>query len=523
MWHRRMKQKKMPKTLYLFNQKLPFWVDPAQVFTELFAKQDYSFWLDSSMPAKNLARFSFIGAIGMDTSSKIALSSTLSRLIDYSVHKQQVRCQYLHQPAKHSPGCHNTKQQNIFDFLQRALAETEHQVLGDPLPFAFDCGFVGYLGYELKGDLTGNRAHQNPLPDACFIQTDRAIVFDHLKHQVYLLCLLAEPEQTTATSWFKQMRHRLDLLAQTPQPKRQLGIHKLAPGHNKSIAEDLTQTKANYLQDIHTCQQKIRAGESYEICLTNRLRSETHTEPLDYYLRLRQENPTPYAAFFRFANTAIACFSPERFLQISQQKNGKYRAESKPIKGTIRRDSHPDEDQYLRNQLKHSTKDRAENLMIVDLVRNDLGMVCTPGSVRVDKLMAIETYAKVHHMVSTISGVLKSEQDSIDCIKALFPAGSMTGAPKIRTMEIVDQLESGARGVYAGALGYIGFNGMVDLNVVIRTAVFQKYNQQPHQQPHKPYQVSINSGGAITVLSDAKQEFDELILKISALWKGLYT
>ena len=513
----------MPKTLYLFTKKLPFWVDPAHVFTELFAKQDYSFWLDSAMPAKDLARFSFMGAIGTDTSSKIALSGKLSRLIDYSVHNQQVRCQYPHQPTKHPPRCHNTKQQNLFDFLQHRLAETTHQLLGDPVPFAFDCGFVGYLGYELKGDLTGNSAHQSQMPDACFIQTDRAIAFDHLERQVYLLCLLAEPEQTTATSWFKQMRDRLYLLTKTPQPKRQLGIDKSASGQNKSIAEDLTQTKANYLQDIHTCQQKIRAGESYEICLTNRLRLETHTEPLDYYLRLRQEHPAPYAAFFRFADTAIACFSPERFLQISQQKNGKHRAESKPIKGTIKRGTHPDEDEHLRNQLKHSTKDRAENLMIVDLVRNDLGMVCTPGSIHVDKLMAIETYTKVHHMVSTISGVLKPEQDSIDCIKALFPAGSMTGAPKIRTMEIIDQLEPDARGIYAGALGYIGFNGLVDLNVVIRTAVFQKYNQQPHQQPHKPYQVSINSGGAITVLSDAKQEFDELILKISALWKELYT
>ncbi len=259
----------------------------------------------------------------------------------------------------------------------------------------------------------------------------------------------------------------------------------------------LRRSHRRYLEDIAVCQRRLREGETYEVCLTNKIVAEGAPEPLPLYRALRRVNPSPFSAFLRFGEAAVLSSSPERFLRIDRQRW----AEAKPIKGTSRRDEDPAEDARLAARLGASEKDRAENLMVTDLLRNDLGAVCEVGTVEVPSLMAVETHGTVHHLVSTVRGRLRADVEPAGCIRACFPGGSMTGAPKKRTMEIIDELEGEARGVYSGAIGYLGLGGGCDLSVAIRTIVCDGET------------TTIGIGGAIVAQSDPEDEYRESLLK----------
>lgn len=260
--------------------------------------------------------------------------------------------------------------------------------------------------------------------------------------------------------------------------------------------------QGQYEEAVRACQREITEGETYEACLTGKLTAPVTPDPLVLYSCLRARNKAPYAALVRLGPaSALCCSSPERFLSVSSSGV----IESRPIKGTRPRGVDEAEDNEIRAELRACVKDVAENLMVVDLVRSDLSRVCLPGSVHVPKLFSVETYATVHQMVTVVRGKLQEGACAVAAVEHTFPMGSMTGAPKTRTVQILEEIEGGARGVYSGTLGYFSVNGAADLAVIIRTA---------HVTPQG---VTVGAGGAITILSDPSEEWREMLLKARAV------
>jgi para-aminobenzoate synthetase len=465
---------------FLKTRKLEFFPDTEQAFVHIYGKAAEAFWLDSSLVKPGLSRFSFMGG-GLGANGQ---------LVSYSVQTQELKVV--------TSTSQTFRRQSIFEYLNEEIGN--RSCSAENLPFDFNCGFVGYFGYELKAECGSTLAHPSALPDAIFLLADRMIVFDHEEKTTYLLYLSKQNEVEQADVWFELLEQQLRSLS----PLSPLEVSS-SQDYCEPINFRLSRSFQTYMSDIESCLGEIVNGESYEVCITNDLLAEPGVDALQLYRHLRSTNPAPYAAFLRFGDLAVACSSPERFLCIDRERV----VETKPIKGTLHRGQSAEEDDHLREQLRNSPKDRAENLMIVDLVRNDLGRVCNVGSIHVFKLMDVESYATVHQLVSTIRGVLRPELAAIDCIRAAFPGGSMTGAPKIRTMEIIDRLEQKARGIYSGAIGYLSLNGTADLNIVIRTAVINCGK------------VSIGVGGAIVSLSEPQSEFNEMLLKGSVLMNAI--
>ncbi|MDK6241177.1 aminodeoxychorismate synthase component I [Winkia sp. UMB10116] len=324
------------------------------------------------------------------------------------------------------------------------------------VPCAFALGMVGYLTYEGK-------AH--------FISVDKCLAISP-NGEVWALGY--EPWQVnTAASPVSALA-----LPDTPRTFRF--------------------SREQYLAKIAQAQEEIAKGNAYELCLTNSISFPALGDPYRYYLHLRSKYPAPFASFLRFGGRAVLSTSPERFLSLSSSGV----LEAKPIKGTRPRGHTPAEDEALRDDLATSVKDRAENLMICDLLRNDLGRVAVPGSVEVPVVCGIESFSYVHQMVSTIRARKRGDVSALDCIRAAFPGGSMTGAPKERSMRILERLEEGhLRGIYSGAIGYISLSGAMDLSITIRTALIEGGK------------ASYGCGGAITRLSDPQEEWEEILTK----------
>jgi para-aminobenzoate synthetase len=437
--------------------------DPERAFVHIYGGSPNAFWLDSSAAGER-GRFSFIG----DSEGPLAA------VVTYDVGAGEIRIE--------RGGAVEVRTESVFDYLGRELERL--RPLSAELPFDFDCGFAGYLGYELKAECDGAATHTASTPDAAFVLADRMVAFDHREQHTYLLSL------TAADPWVEETEQRLALLPPLEEPRADAVPVTLAP----------RRSQRRYRDDIDACKRYLNAGHSYEICLTNTLEAESDAEPLALYRALRRANPAPFSAYLRFGDLAVLSSSPERFLAVDRGGN----AETRPIKGTSRRAAAPAEDARLAAALRDGEKSRAENVTIVDLMRNDLGRVCRVGSVEVPELMEVETYETVHQLVSGVRGQLRPELGPIDGVRACFPPGSMTGAPKRRTMEIVDELEGAARGVYSGAIGYFGAGGGCDLSVAIRTIVIEAGK------------ATIGAGGAIVVDSDPEEELEEMLLKARA-------
>jgi para-aminobenzoate synthetase len=461
------------------HRTLATWCDPEAAFVALYGDREHAVWLDSSRAEPGLARFSFIGAP----------DGPFSRIVRYDVATQALTID--------SATGREERRESVLDYCERELERLSADA--PELPFDFTCGFAGYLGYELKAECGGELARRSPLPDAALVFCDRLVAFDHDERRVHLVALGDATGAAGAAEWLAATERELEALARRPPPEPP------APPAPGALSFAAREGRDAYLANIDACKREIFEGESYEVCLTTELHSDGAIDPLAAYRVLRARNPAPYSALLRLGDVSVLSSSPERFLHVGRGRV----VESKPIKGTDARAADPAEDMWRAAALREDDKSRAENLMIVDLVRNDLGRVCALGTVEVPALMSVESYATVHQLVTTVRGRLRDDATAIDCIRAAFPGGSMTGAPKLRTMEIIDRLEQRPRGVYSGALGFLSVNGTADLSIVIRTLVASHHGLQ------------IGSGGAIVAASDPDAEHDEMLLKARAVLEAV--
>ncbi|MEY2737390.1 MAG: hypothetical protein RL683_508 [Actinomycetota bacterium] len=367
-----------------------------------------------------------------------------------------------------------------------AIAELGAQLDSYPevdLPFAFRPGLVGIVNFD----------------DALstMLRVGSALVFDHDRKTLYFIA--KTDSDAKFKNWLDAALLRIGLIGGeqlkylhgTKAPQ----ITEVIPRHSD----------AEYLELIERVKSHIAAGDVYQLCLTNELELVGSADPLSVFLSLRSENPAPYASFMKIDGRVLVSSSPEQFLKV--ERSG--RVSSKPIKGTRRRDSDPAVDSEIAKELEENIKERAENLMIVDLMRNDLSRVCDPDSVTVEKLFDVESYQTVHQLVSTVSGQLLPEFSALNALEAAFPGGSMTGAPKPKAVELIALLEAGPRGIYSGVAGYIGDDGSAEFGMVIRSLVFEGEK------------ITLGVGGGITIDSDAEAELAETKLKAQALLRAL--
>lgn len=470
----------------LVSRELAQPVDTQTAFSRLFAEEEYSFWLDSSRRTDRLGRYSFLGMP----------AGRHAEVLSYRVGTHAIN-------VLHDGKWRREPTQDIFATLRARLARRVRTADID-LSFPLLSGYVGYLGYEVRDDCGSQSRHRSPVPDAVWITADRMVVTDHDTGRSWICAARDVDDPGSADEWLDRAQRLLDERMSDGVPwTDDVGVHAPRPWTG-DLSPWAVRAESTYLADIAECQRELRLGNSYEICLTNAFDLPFSGDPLAFYRRLRVLNPAPYSAYLRLGDLAIASSSPERFLSVDGGV-----AESRPIKGTAPRESDPERDEQIRNELATDPKTVAENLMIADLLRNDLGSVSEIGSVTVPELMRVETYATLHQLVTTVQSRLKPGVTAVDCAQACFPGGSMTGAPKERTMDIIDRLEGRARGPYSGALGYFSDSGECDLSIVIRTAVIHAGR------------LILGAGGAIVLDSESRAEHDEMLLKAYACLRAL--
>ncbi len=457
--------------------------DPLALFHH-FSETAGSIWLDSSKYDPTLGRYSFIGL-----SPFLWLTSKNGQVI-LSEEKQR----------------HPTILENAcpFNLLQKQLARFPLETLTDLPPF--QTGAAGLFSYDLVHHLENipdfNKDDMGFF-DMAIGFYDLILAFDHLLNKTYIFSSGYPELDLTARKQRAQNRRdwlltEIAHLSPPPEPS----CVKL---NAQLIVSNFSQ--ADYIKAVEKTQGYILAGDIFEGTVSQRFKASLPDglSPYDLYLRLRKINPAPFSGYFNLdTHQIIASASPERFLKLNHTL-----VETRPIKGTRPRGKNPQEDKALLNELKASEKDRAENIMIVDLMRNDLSRVCLPHSVKVPQLCEIETYPSVHHLVSVVQGKLQPDLGPIDLLRATFPGGSITGAPKIRAMSIISEIEPTSRGPYTGNLGYIGFDGQLDLSILIRSFCL------------KDKQVTFQVGGAVVLDSEPAAEYAETLVKAKSLMAAL--
>lgn len=443
-------------------RELPFYKEAADIF-ELYKERELAVFLDSALE-NSLGQYSIIG------------------LFPYLILKEE-------------NGIFSRNGRAEEGTLEDALKETLACLREDnPTKLPLAAGAIGYFSYDY-GRKFESIATRHPekmnMPEAMFAFYDLLILEDKKEKKLYLT---ARGETREAEALLDQVQEEISRCPEAIRP----------PKWDRQAAFTPNFEKEEYKKAIDQMISYIVEGDIYIANMTQQLTVRSNRKPYDVYRYLRTHNPAPFAGYFNCGGFQIVGASPERFLQV---KGG--RVETRPIKGTRKRGATPQEDEALRRELQESSKDRSELLMIVDLERNDLSHVCRPGSVKVTEHFAVEAYATVFHLVTTIVGEMQESLTAVDLVKAAFPGGSITGAPKIRAMEIIDELEHDRRGLYTGSIGYFSLNGDCDLNIVIRTAVYQD----------GIYHLGV--GGGITCESELEFEYEETLQKAKAVLEAL--
>ncbi|GAA1062252.1 hypothetical protein GCM10009573_36800 [Agromyces bracchium] len=365
-------------------------------------------------------------------------------------------------------------------------------------------GWHGWFGYEFGARTLGVPAADAGTPEAAFFLADRVIVFEHAARTVRLEWIEdGARDAADADEWVRRTTRRIDAIGSADA-----SVDDRVSAAVPTVTAAPTRWRHSpdeYRQMIAECQAAITRGDAYQLCLTNRVEVDVRPDPVAAYLALRASSPSHHGGFVRIDDVALLSASPEQFLLVEPDGT----VATKPMKGTRPRSADPATDAALRAELHASEKERAENLMIVDLMRNDLGRIAELGTVRVPHLLEVEEYPHVHQLVSTVTARLRHPLTALDAVRSAFPAGSMTGAPKLSAMTILHGLERGPRGVYSGAFGCLGVDGTADLAMVIRSIVLT------------PDGASIGTGGGITALSDPDEEVEETRIKARALIAAL--
>lgn len=467
------------QTRELVVRPLPFAVNCEEAYPLLTGGAEYSFWLDSAREESPMSVASYVGVVPAQL-SPLRVDSARA--------------------VAESGG------EDPFAQLEAALASAPRPdaAVATGLPAGLRGGYVGYFGYEARAAMGMEHghpvpgylpAHEAPTPDSLWLPAVRYLVHEHARPGAAARSWLVGDE-----SWCEAAEQLLSAAGKrasegTPENTPELAELLLFPA---PAAEA-------YMDAVRASQHEIYEGNSYEVCLTTqtvaRIPNPSPELFFELYRRQRAHNSAPYAAYLRCGDFSVLSSSPERFLSVDTHRN----AQTKPIKGTIARGATPEEDAAAAAWLRTDEKTRAENLMIVDLLRNDLSTVSDPASVRVPVLMGVESYSTVHQLVSTVSSRLREGVSAVAAARACFPGGSMTGAPKPSTMQIIEGLEGRARGVYSGALGFVSADGSANLSIVIRTLV-----------AHDEGTVTLAAGGAIVADSDPTAEYEEMLTKLRA-------
>ena len=475
----------------LLVEEIPHSCSSFELF-QRFAADDYSFLLDSGMDAEKLGRYSFMG------SEPYLIFRSKGEKAEF-IYPDHVEC------VDGDP----------FELLRPFLHRFSYPTMPDLPPFLG--GAIGYFAYDLGHfieELPDTTTNDIGIPDCYIAFYDAIVAVDHILNKTYL-CVSPQFALNCPKDNSRQAHARLQWLKEKVSNNKAKNLVINYELVEASIYPDVQSarypiisnfTRDDYIKAIKRAKEYIAAGDIYQVNLSQRFTADLLMHPFELYTRLRTRNPAPFAAYLNFDDVAIVSSSPERFLQFSADTRTVY---TRPIKGTRPRGATPEEDAQLADELLNSEKDRAELIMIIDLERNDLGRVCEIGSVRVPELIVLEKYATVYHLVSTVVGKLPPDKDHIDLLKATFPGGSITGAPKIRSMEIIDELEPTKRSLYTGAIGYLSFTGNMDLNIVIRTFIVKN---------GKAY---FQVGGGIVADSDPEAEYQETLDKARALFDAL--